>query len=266
MLFNIEVFIVNLEKDIKKRKYMEQLFEKNTSLKYNFIQAIYGKDLSIDDLNSIYSEKQAKKILNRELSLGEIGCALSHKIIYQQMIDQNIGIALIVEDDISFNNDLSKALEKVTEFPNDWEIVLLGHHPAHSRKEITKNNIWGLKQNLFNNYSLVRPAEHAYGTYGYMISLKGAKKLLKELNKIYMPIDRYTGSDKMINLYMFSPPIIQIDDDTSNMSSMSDRTKITTTMKKLNVTRIIKNLLIYIGIRNARDNLKKFLPLKKYKR
>ena len=65
-------------------------------LEFHFINAIYGKDLSQDQVDNVYDEALSKKEFGRSLSRGELGCALSHISIYQKMIDEDIEIAIVL--------------------------------------------------------------------------------------------------------------------------------------------------------------------------
>ena len=189
----LPVFIINLKKDKEKRQYMEALCQ-NYFKKYQFVEGVYGKELSREEVSAVYSHDKSVKQLGRELSLAELGCALSHKKIYEFMVKSNISEVLILEDDIDFDKELLAVLENRSLFPIDWELVLLGHHTGGSRDGETKSSVWW-KQRLIKQFSLKRPSEVGRGTYGYLLRLSGAKKLLRELNSISKPIDHYTGSD-----------------------------------------------------------------------
>ena len=47
--------------------------------------------------------------------------------------------------------------------------------------------------NLGNNYKLVRIATAPGGAYAYIVTLRGAKKLLSAMNKIWCPVDLVMG-------------------------------------------------------------------------
>ncbi len=218
----IPVFIINLKKDIQKRAYMKSLCDQFT-LHYEFIDAVDGTMLSNEESLQIYDPKKTIKNIGRELSRGEIGCALSHKTIYEKILHDDIEISLILEDDIDFNLELLTLLDLKNEFQQNWELVLLGHHTGYSRNVDTTASIWNQMQ-LTEKYKLVRPCEKGYGTYGYLITKSGAKKLLNHLNVIERPIDDYTGDSKYVNLYMINPAPVKIHDELSeNYTSMKER-------------------------------------------
>lgn len=270
-LTKLPVFIVNLKKDIEKREHMEKLCKKY-SLNCRFFDAIYGKCLANEEINQVYAQKKAIKYSKKGLSLSEIGCALSHKYIYQVMIDERITQALILEDDIEFNGDIEEILNNLSLFPDNWETVLLGHHSHRSRDSETRASVWWSKQ-ITPNYQLKRPSEIGYGTYGYLINERGAKKLYLKLDQIYKPIDHYTGNDKDVNVYIVNPAPISIHADMSdNFHSMDDRKNVQMNLKKINESnklspkQLLRSLGLFNGVVFMRDLLKTIIPLKKYSR
>ncbi len=206
----LPIFIINLERDVEKREYMEKLCARY-SLDVHFINAIDGRKLSDEDVNIFYSSEKAKRKLGRELGLGEIGCALSHRKIYNKMIAENIEKALILEDDVTFGEELPKLLA-LNFFPKDGDIVFLGHTGGYP-------SLWGgIKVN--EQFKLRRPCVQAWCTYGYCINIKGAKKMLNHLDVIFQPIDVYTGNDKYVNIYVLEKPIIIPNESFLGMSNL----------------------------------------------
>lgn len=217
---NYNVFIINLKKDFLKKKHMINLCNKN-GISPSFINAVDGISLKGDQLYNETVKKRSITEIGRELTLGELGCALSHIKIFKLMIDKNISSAFIFEDDVNFDHRLSDYLKDIEKLPLNWDIVLLGHHRSDSRSEPTSYNIWFKKRMDSINTNLRKPAEIAYGTYGYHISLRGAKKLLSSLSTLYKPIDHYTGNSSYINLYILENPIIDINKDFELLSNLS---------------------------------------------
>ena len=221
---NIKTFVVNLKKDTQKKEHMLELC-RQYDLQIEFIEAVYGKELSENEVVKLYCEQSSVSNIGRGLARGEIGCALSHKLIYEKMLKENIPSACILEDDVNFDDGLLEVCRLENKFPKNWDLVLLGHH-GESRDSKTRDSFWG-KYSLNNSYTLVRPCEIGYGTYGYMISLSGAKKVLEHLNLIRLPIDSITGNDTLLNLYLIDPVIVNINTHLSdNFNAMEGRTEL----------------------------------------
>ena len=269
-LNSITVFVINLKKDIEKKEHMLKLC-KTFSLNCHFIDAVYGKLLSAEEISKYYAKKMAIKYSERGMSMGEIGCLLSHKNIYQKMIDEKIEQALILEDDIEFCNDIEKVFDNMDLFPKNWEIVLLGHHSHIARDVETKASIWW-KQYITKKYKLIRPSEIGKGTYGYLINNRGARKLLGTLDQFYKPIDHYTGNDKEVNIYTINPAPIRVHTYLSDYKhSMDDRTNAQKKIlaenraKKISPKQLLRSLGLFDFIVSLRDIFRMILPIRKYK-
>lgn len=269
-LDSITVFVVNLEKDIEKKEHMLKLC-KAFSLNCHFIDAVYGKSLSEEEIGKHYAKEMATKYLGRGLSRGEIGCLLSHKHIYQIMIDEEIEQALILEDDCEFSDDIEKVFDHMDLFPNNWELVLLGHKSHLGHDTEARASIWW-KQHISTKYKLIRPSDIGYGTHGYLINNKGARKLLSKLDQYYKPIDHYTGNDREINVYAISPVAIKLDSNMSQKNdSMDDRADTVKRMvadnktKKLSLNPLLRSLGLFDPLVSLRDSFKMILPIRRYK-
>jgi len=273
--FPLPVFIVNLTRDVEKKEHMEGLCNRY-GLAFEFISAVCGDSLGQNKIDVVYSKSTTVKTIGRGLSFSEIGCLLSHKAIYQKVVDEELGVCLILEDDIEFGEDLLHVLGGINTLPSDWEVVLLGHHGGGARLSNTKSCLWG-RLNLSSSYELARPSELACGTYGYLINKRGASKLLAELELIALPIDHYTGDSSYINLYVVTPPVIGIHEDLSdNYHSMDERKELQAEQVALrNVASFswYKKMAIYLGLYHYLNNgfiimsgaLQQIMPLRKYK-
>lgn len=115
----IPIFVISLPKSLKRRESMEKQF---SDLGLNFE---YSKITEIKDLEhlgaDIWSTKLEEKFNNGEYQKGEIACASSHRNVYQKMVEENIGKALICEDDIIIYKDFKNILENLSKINDvDW--------------------------------------------------------------------------------------------------------------------------------------------------
>ncbi len=234
-LNNIDIYVINLKQDIEKKMHMKKLCKEN-SLQCHFVDAVYGKNLTEDNIEQVYSKKKAIHEFGRELTKGEIGCALSHLSVYKEIVEKNIEMAIIVEDDIVIEDGFLELLNSVDTFPKMWECILLGHYRFSFRKLETASSYWE-RVRINDKYEVVRLMEHAYGTHGYLINKKGAIKLIEAMSILSKPVDVYTGDEKVFNMYAISPPCITLEPVFSLDSNIhKDREKI-----DCDTLRIIKN-------------------------
>lgn len=257
---SIPIFVINLPQSTDRKAFMKNHCE-SIDISPVFIDAVYGKDLSKSDIERYVGQDTAKKLFGRELLLGEIGCALSHKKIYQKIANENIPYAVILEDDAIVEEGFNEIVKSILYLNLSWDLVLLGHHKDINKGLPTPISIWD-RHDLTKKISLNRLADFGFGTYGYMITIEGAKKLTAELDNIHKPIDHYTSDSNIINVYALSPTVVNVNDGFVTLIDESE-------VRKNISDRLSVVILKRIGIINTMVRLKSFFkslkPIKKYK-
>ncbi|KAG5887519.1 hypothetical protein JTB14_022132 [Gonioctena quinquepunctata] len=120
----------------------------------------------------------------RPMTLGEIGCFMSHFNIWNEIVEKGYETTLVLEDDIRFEPyfrlKVQNVMAEVRRLPG-WDLVYFGRKRLQERDEP-----WVEGSNL-----LVR-AGYSYWTLGYALSLQGARKLLDgdPLSRL-VPVDEY---------------------------------------------------------------------------
>lgn len=175
---NFMVYVINLERH---QDRLEDITEQLNALKIDFVKinAVDGKKLQREDIHQ-YCPSDVINVYGREMSTGEIACALSHISIYQLMQENSVDAALILEDDAFLGKSVLSVISDFTQnYSNDNDcIYILSHAGKYSRmgrKTIGK----------FNFYC----ATDVYGSHGYIISKNTAKILINYYTKINHPID-----------------------------------------------------------------------------
>jgi glycosyl transferase family 25 len=77
-----------------------------------------------------YDEAMTKKLqrMNKALSPGELACSLSHRYVYEAMIQNNWQKVLVLEDDVwPLTGNLSQLPAAINELPPTWDLVYLGY-------------------------------------------------------------------------------------------------------------------------------------------
>lgn len=189
------ILYINLERRRDRNDNMISLLNK---LKLNDISkrvnAVDGKMLTRDNISSddvtnegIDDAFNDNQMVYTFLTSGAVGCALSHKKCYQYIVDNNISQCLILEDDVRIDPDfVNKFNEIEKEIPKDFDIFVLGYS---SSQPLLEHN------DLVKNYKLFHKTKRFYGLFGYIVSNKGAKKLLK-----LFPITKQIDSEISKNL------------------------------------------------------------------
>ena len=188
---NINKFILNFPQDTFRYNFIDKQFIKQNIKDYKIIEGINGHILNRHDY-IINNNRQ----IYRSLKLGEIGCLLGHKKIYQYALDNKLSTILVLEDDVTICKDFQKELDnKYLNIPTDFDIVLLGSSKMWI-KQYKENCI--LEDTNNHYYKLIQG--HHYGCHIYLITEKAIKKIL-ESNTITYPIDILV-SQLNLNVYI----------------------------------------------------------------
>ncbi|WP_201578875.1 glycosyltransferase family 25 protein [Psychrobacter sp. Pi2-52] len=209
----MQVYVVSLKDSIDRQKSITTQCEK-LGIEPIFIDAVNGKDLSKSEVSQYCNQEKAKQLFGRELLLGEVGCALSHKKIYQKIVDENISYAIILEDDVLIGKDFNKVIKPILSLDESCELVLLGHNKGFDKEyEIKSIKSYWDSIKVDKSFILGRVVKGGLGTFGYLISNIGARKLLNyfEEEKITHPIDKVTSDSRIINIYGLFPSVVTVD-------------------------------------------------------
>lgn len=145
-----------------------------------------------------------------KLTLGELGCLISHVEGWKCTTTTT----LIMEDDIYLHPDFPAEVKiLLNEVPKDFDLLLLGRN-LFSEKEVERATT-GKSISMH----ILEPEWIGYGAHCYLVSPKGAEKLLE----MYPDFQRQTDvlfSDKGLKVYvskvLLAIPINVADSDTIN--------------------------------------------------
>jgi GR25 family glycosyltransferase involved in LPS biosynthesis len=136
------------------------------------------KENGIQPLHDYYDSYRG-----RGITMGEIGCALSHRECWRMIADteSQIGSALILEDDAQFTIDFLDRIPVITEqietYP--WDLFYLG------RKKINMVD----EEEVFPGVTL---AEFSYWCLSYILTKTGAQKLYEsKFHENIIPADEF---------------------------------------------------------------------------
>lgn len=206
------VYVINLDCAEDRMLSMDQQLSA-IDVNYERIPAIKGNSLTETEINIEYSAALNKKYFRADLSLGEIGCYISHKNVWRKMVAENIEFAVILEDDMIIENNFIK-LFSLTETLKKYDLIKLADNRNHQPKKITK---------LEQPFELINFTKIPNCATGYTISLAGAKKLLsRELFYRPVDIDMQFCQELGLSVYGLRPyPINENKSFTSDITSLN---------------------------------------------
>lgn len=187
---SIPAFCITLERRPDRwRRFQDQSGIDGLDLK-KFL-GVDGKKLDVrkDERISLFTRRNIiskSRRSHEELdSIGGVGCALSHIAIWQWMVDNNQEVCLIFEDDAVVPPDfVQRANTCISEStllkdPKKWDMWLVGG----SWDELTQ----------IPGETKVARVGSFFSFYSYVMTLHGAKRLLKHVYPIQGHIDVWTS-------------------------------------------------------------------------
>jgi glycosyl transferase family 25 len=229
---NIKTFVINLKRRTDRKERIRAAIPHILDVEFtsDLGMDVDGRNLSKDVLDNFslfpWQINSDNFWWNRPLKKGEIGCSLTHLHCWNHIVETDIGISLILEDDIIFSEKfctkLELILDKLRNRQLEWELLYLGREPLQN------------DELLFED--IVKPG-YSFGTFAYMITYNGARKLLDaHFERSLIPADEFLSAmcvhhprpdvskrfKPNLNAYAVKPPLVSIlpgdetDSDTEN--------------------------------------------------
>lgn len=171
----MKVFIINLERSLDRKEYMQKqiqkLFEKNPSLK---------NKLEFKDRFPWW----ASWVLGRELSDGEKACFASHYKLWQECVKLDEPI-IILEDDVEFSDEfLNNGVEYIDELlKSEYEYIRLCY--------LFDKRLYFLSESYGGGGGYYLSFKNLSGTQGYVLQVSAAMKFLKCAKNWIYAVDDY---------------------------------------------------------------------------
>ncbi|KAJ1923785.1 hypothetical protein IWQ60_005650 [Tieghemiomyces parasiticus] len=163
------VYVINLAKRTDRRDTMTNMF-RLLNIPVEFLTAATPATME-------YTPPSAVKA---KLSPGRLACWRSHMNALQDIVRHDYPVATILEDDVSVEMQLvDRVAASMPHVPADWDMFYLGH--------CSTGKYFGP---LVKGTEDVRILNGAWCTHGYMVSQRGARKLLRLLAN---PVDAIDG-------------------------------------------------------------------------
>lgn len=209
----MKAYIINLPHAHKHRMHMEQTLN-NFKINYEFIEAIYGKDIDVP--NSMYDEKAYRLLHGKLTNKSEIGCYFSHIKALETFIRSEHSHALIFEDDLILDKSFDEILLKAMNYSEQFDILRLSS--LHNGYPVKLTNI-------LNNFNLCHYLCYCGGAGAYLLNRKAAKILIEKIIPMYLPFDHAFDREWLLNLrimYIHPSPIKQNIFENSQIKATSE--------------------------------------------
>lgn len=175
----IPVFVISLKRSPERRAAISSHLDR-LGIEYTVVDAVDGKDLDPDYVKSLSQ--------GHPIHLGAVGCYLSHISIYERLVQENIPVALVLEDDAILRPKVMDLLRQGCR-NLDFDYCFLDSddrgesgsifYDASDKNEIAQG-FWA--------YGL---SGGPHCTHAYLITLPAAKRRIEYAYPIVKPIDCY---------------------------------------------------------------------------
>ncbi|MBT1451903.1 glycosyltransferase family 25 protein [Glaciecola sp. XM2] len=175
----LPIFVINLDGSDERLRNVEQQLQ-SIGATFERIPAVDGRIMSEEERLAHYSPKKNEVQYHKALTPGEIGCYLSHRKAWQSIIDKGLDAAIILEDDIVCQSDLTD-VQTFIESGFVFDYVKLSDHPNRPRKSSAVK--------MYGKSELVTFDKVPVRACAQIVSATGAANLLKNTEKFGRPVD-----------------------------------------------------------------------------
>ena len=245
-----KIYVINLDKSQDRYAQMQSKLSKiKLPVKHTRFSAIDGNEIELVNIKTNETIKGSefatnKKLLKGEFEIrcepnwhggfkplklnietfhprvkGEIGCACSHRKIWEDIQKNGYKNSLILEDDIIFKPNFEKYLARsLNNAPIDYDLIYIGILDSIDSYKDMLNNKWLRKiKRIFdrdlNNLFFKQVRRSIGSTEAYIVSTLGAEILLKNTTK-HSQIDRVMSNlieEEKITAYVIKPLLTKQD-------------------------------------------------------
>jgi glycosyl transferase, family 25 len=183
------IFVINMARDVDRMESMQRQLD-DLGLPFERIEAVDGRKITAQEKAALYSDFWFWLMHGNTATAGEIGVNLSHRKIYQHMIDEKIDAAIILEDDVALLPVLPLLLPEIEANTTEFDMVqLYSFRQPDIDVRASPSNTLRIKK--FSNL-------HA-SSAAYLLRRSGAAKLLK-IKKVRTMSDRWCWLSAMSGL------------------------------------------------------------------
>lgn len=174
----MKVFVVNLDRDVERMASCKAQLDR-LGVQFERLSAVYAKEEIVHgtlNLNQSFDRFGWWCAMGYEMRLGELGCAMSHNLLYHRMLEHNIPMACVLEDDVLVNENLPTILRRLeTDLSGDRKTI------------VHLTNYTDFKPDCPGVY----PSRQNQSTEAYVITRSAAAEILRINEPVRTPSDRW---------------------------------------------------------------------------
>jgi glycosyl transferase family 25 len=194
--YYLPIYVLSLLGDEERRQPLLSSLDV-LKVRYKVILGVDGRRGLPSEFEAEINRAAAEARHGRQLTDGEFACALSHRKIYQSILDENLLGALILEDDIIVDGRLIEFLQTRTYERAD--LVMLDHSHARVR---------GKSCEVIPGVQLARLSLPSCRTSAYSVTAKAAAYLVRVSSPISSQAD-WPGDITTLGAAALDPRIVE---------------------------------------------------------
>jgi len=185
---------------------------KDSSYKLKVIDVCDKEDLTKEELAKFDTDY---------LSKGEISCFMKHVRVYESLLaNDKIDFSIVVEDDILIENNFDKELNNlINKLPKNFDFVFFGASKLNMHIPLLKRRPFKRMYKKINTPTSWGGNGMSKTTDSYVVSKKGASKILARINKSEILDDaldfwlNQSARELDLNGYWYEPTFTKYNDE-----------------------------------------------------
>jgi len=225
-----KIYCINLSRCAERREHIDSHFSDFGIHEYSYFKATDKDDPLVEEYFN--SEKVMRfppcfrcgknscrrKDCNNTLIAPQVAVFITFLRLWEDIVKNNIGVALIVEDDVCFTNYATEIVPKIFSKDTFSKLKIEPTNPALLRLG------WALnREHQYSGRMEIERGKSRMANSCHVITLEMARLLLKSFDKINTTVDIYIhdriGKDVVDNYTVFPPIAYDISNSTGSLQS-----------------------------------------------
>lgn len=201
-------YLINLDRRKERLSNFSYQYESSdlgAKKPFRRVEAVDGSTLELKGLVTPEIEDGIKRIektglrtSHPQMTRGMIGCYKSHYKVWDEIYKSGKPYGLVFEDDAEMDPEILKKTTERVNFPDDWDVILLGHVRLADYEKGPKPGLLRVRD--------------FWGLHGYLISRRGVAKMMLYKNMpISLQIDIFMSklaTEGKLDVFAVNPPIV----------------------------------------------------------
>lgn len=174
----VKAFIIHLERATDRQPQVEELIRK-LPVETDVVNAVDGLTLDAQTISSVYRRSAHKPRYPFQLSTNEIACFLSHRKVWQAIVDQEIDAGLVLEDDVELTPEFAAAYSAACQVLNVDSFIRFPFRERESGRVVLNTG----------TSRIIEPVPVGLGMVAQLIGRGAAQRLLSTTEIFDRPVD-----------------------------------------------------------------------------